>query len=266
MKWHRLAPVCGALLLAAISFGCNKLKARDQLNKGVASYRNAQFQQAIKHFQQAENYDPTLLMAKLYLATAYSNLYIPGGDSAENIQVGKDAIRAFEDVLKDDPNNTTALASIGQIYYNMHQFEKAKELHLKRLQIEPDNPEAYYWVGQLDWDICYPRRMQLRKDLNLATPNKDGDLPPLPEKARAELAEKNGQLVDEGLKYLEKAVEMSPDNVGAVSYLNLTYREKADIEADPSARDEDLKKANDLNARALGIKKQQEEKASSKQK
>jgi hypothetical protein len=41
MKYYKLAPLCGALLLAAVSCGCSKLKARDQLNKGVVAFRNA---------------------------------------------------------------------------------------------------------------------------------------------------------------------------------------------------------------------------------
>ena len=38
MKLYKLAPLCGALLLALVSCGCSRLKARDQLNKGVAAF------------------------------------------------------------------------------------------------------------------------------------------------------------------------------------------------------------------------------------
>jgi hypothetical protein len=53
MKHYKLAPICGVLLLALSASSCNKLKARDHLNKGVQSYRNAQFQPAIMHFKEA---------------------------------------------------------------------------------------------------------------------------------------------------------------------------------------------------------------------
>ena len=33
--------------------GCAKLQARDQLNKGVQSYKNAKYEEAINHFQEA---------------------------------------------------------------------------------------------------------------------------------------------------------------------------------------------------------------------
>ena len=110
MRAYKLAPFCGVLLLALVSCGCNKLKARDQLNKGVAAYRNAQFQTAIDHFKQAVALDPSLLNAKLYLATAIRQLYVPNGDSPENAKIGNQAIQAFEDVLKDDPNNVYLLS------------------------------------------------------------------------------------------------------------------------------------------------------------
>ena len=59
--------------------GCSKLQARDQLNKGVQSYKNAKYEEAINHFQQAVSLDPSLLNARLYLATAFAQQYIPGG-------------------------------------------------------------------------------------------------------------------------------------------------------------------------------------------
>jgi tetratricopeptide (TPR) repeat protein len=264
MTFKRLAPLGGVLLLAVISMGCNKLKARDQLNKGVTAFRAAQFQQAITHFKEAVNDDPTLLNARLYLATAYYQLYVPGGESEDNVKIGKQAIAAYEDVLSHNPNpeqQTSALGSIAQIYYTMKDFEKAKELQKRILQIDPNNPDAYGWIGQLDWSICYPRRMQLRKDLKIANPidpKNPGVLPPLPEKDRAALAEQNGPVIDDGIQALSKAVELKPNDVTSLSYLNLMYREKADIEADKADREADLQKANDLTEKALAAMKQQQ--------
>ena len=144
MKTHKFAPVCGVLFLAMVSGGCGKyinmLKARDQLNKGVASFRNAAFQPAIEHFQQAVVLDPTLINARLYLAMSYFQQYVPGGESEENTKMAKQAIAKFEDVLKMDPNNSTALATIALIYYNLKDFDKAKEYQKRRLEVEPNNP------------------------------------------------------------------------------------------------------------------------------
>lgn len=263
MKPRKLAPICGVLLLAAVSSGCNKLKARDQLNKGVAAYRNAQFQNAIDHFKQAVTYDPSLLNARLYLATAIRQMYIPNGDSPENVKIGKQAVEAFEDVLQQDPNNATALATIAQTYYEMHDFDKAKEYQRRRLQADPNNPEPYYWIGVIDWVLCQKENSRIRTDLKLNVPNAEGDFPALPPKAREELIAKNSALVDEAIKALQKDLEMKPNDSDAMAYFNLMLRQKADLESESSARAADLKQATELMQKSIATRKQAAEKAAS---
>jgi tetratricopeptide (TPR) repeat protein len=259
MKVYKLA-LLGALLGSlALSSGCSKLRARDQLNKGVQAFRNAQFQVAIVNFQNAIRLDPTLLNAKLYLATAWAQQYIPGGESPENVKIAQNALSAFEDVLKVDPNNSNAIASVAQIYYNMRQFDKAKEYQQHWMQVEPNNPDPYYWIGVLDWAICFPRTQQVRKDLKIEFPKdpKDpGSLPPIPEKARAQLEQQNGPLVKEGVEVLEKAIQLKPNDFNTMAYLNLMYRQKADLEKDAKDRQADLKTAEDWVNKAVAVKKQ----------
>jgi len=258
MKRYKLALLCGALLLAGAACGCSKLRARDQLNKGVVAYRNAQFQPAIMHFKNAVTLDPTMLNARLYLATAIAGQYIPGGDSPDNVKIAHQAIDAFQDVLKMDPGNITAIASIAQVYYNMKDFDKAKEYNQRRITIEPNNPEPYYWIGVLDWAVCFPRTQTLRRDNHVdmpKDPNHPEVLPPLPKKAHAELIEKNGPLVDEGIKVLTKAIELKPNDFNTMAYLNLMYRQKAEIETDPSESRADIKTAEDWVDKAVAVRK-----------
>jgi len=255
MKPLKLALLGGVLVLVVVANGCSRLRARDHLNKGVASFRNAQFQQAIMHFKSAVDLDPTLLSARLYLATAYAQQYIPGGESPDNVKIAEQAIEAYEDVLKMNPNEVAAIASIAQIYYNMRKFDKAKEYQRRRLQVDQNNPEPYYWIGVIDWATTYPRRMQVRRDLNLTIPKGDV-LPPLPEKARAQLEQDNGKLVEEAIQALTKAIELKPNDADAMAYLNLMYREKADYEVSASDRAADLKLAEEWIEKALNIKKQ----------
>ena len=255
-KGDGTGPAIGGV--AASTGGCREPKACDQLNEGIAAFRTAQFQASIMHFKEAVRLDPSLINARLYLATAYGQQYVPGGDSEENVKIAEQAIDAFEDVLKMDPNNSPAIASIGNIYFNMHKFDKAKEYQRRRLQLEPNNPEPYYWIAVLDWTDCYARTGQLRKDLKLnfpKDPKQPDRLPPLPDKARADLEKDNGPLVKEGLDALEKAIELKPNDFSAMAYLNLMYRQKAELEADPDAREADLKTAEDWTDKALAIRK-----------
>jgi len=258
MKPHKLVPLCGVLLLLVAANACNKLKARDHLNKGVGAFRNAQFQLAIDHFQTAVSLDPTLLNARLYLATAYAQQYIPGGDSPDNVKIGQQAISAFEDVMKQDPNNLTAIASIAQIYYNMKDFDKAKEYQRKRMQLSPQEAEPYYWIGVINWAIAYPKAQQARRDLNLTMPkdpNNPDILPTLPERARAQLESDNKALVEEGIEALKKAIDLKPNDADAMAYLNLLYRQKAEYGASDADREADLKQADEWVEKALNVRK-----------
>src|SRR6202521_5641136 len=99
--------------------GCDKLRARDKLNKGVQAYKSAQFDVAIDDFKTAKELDPTLTNAQLYLATAYATQYIPGAPSDENIRMGEAAVKQFQEVLTNDPNDISAIDGIGSILFNM---------------------------------------------------------------------------------------------------------------------------------------------------
>lgn len=272
MKRYKRGALCGVVLFAVFCSGCtlaktgvNWMRARDQLNKGVTAFRNAQFQAAINYFQDAVNLDPTLMNARLYLATAYAQQYIPGGESPENLKNGQQAIAAFEDVLQRDSNNSTAIASVAQIYYNMKQFDKAKEYQRRRLQLEPNDPEPYYWIGVIDWVDCFARDGKLRKDLKIDQPDpKTGGVRELPEKNRTELEKENGPLVDEGLKALQKSLDLKPNDADAMAYLNLMLRQKAEIEAKVEDRNADLKQAEEWVQKALAAKKAAAEKEAAK--
>ncbi len=78
---RKLTIVLAAVALALAATGCNKLKSRSQVNEGVQAFKGAQYPQAVEHFKNAVDLDPTFLSARVYLATAYYQQYIPGADS-----------------------------------------------------------------------------------------------------------------------------------------------------------------------------------------
>jgi hypothetical protein len=60
---------------------------------------------------------------------------------------------------------------------------------------------------------------------------------------------------------LNKAIQLRPDYDDAMAYLNLMYREKADVECDDlAARQEDLKTADHWVDQTLSTKKAKAEK------
>ncbi|HUQ49302.1 MAG TPA: tetratricopeptide repeat protein [Terriglobales bacterium] len=247
-------------MLLGIS-GCTKLRARDQLNKGVQAYKASKFEQAVERFKTAIELDPDLTVAKLYLATACVAQFVPGGDSPENMRWADCAIEQYKKVIEDDKGNKNTLIlgtkGLASIYYNMKKFDEAKQYHQKAIELDPNDPENYYSVAVIDWTQAYVPRMQLRGELGLklTDPIKD-------KKACAQLREKNMAGVEEGIAMLQKAIDKRKDYDDAMAYLNLMYRERADIQCeDATARDADLKLADEMVAKAMEVKKMKAEKA-----
>ncbi len=102
--WGAVA-LAGAAVLSTT--GCDKLKARDQMNQGVAAFRNAKYNDAVEHFKQASSLEPDNPNARAYLATAYMVQWIPGAESPENVAFADKAKEEFNNILKQDPKSTT---------------------------------------------------------------------------------------------------------------------------------------------------------------
>jgi len=255
------------VILAAGVSGCNKLRARDLLNKGVAAFKGGQYDTAIEDFKQAKDLDPSLMNARLYLATAYASQYIPGAPSEQNVRLGTQAVNEFKEVLQLDPNNLSAIDGIGSIIFQMagtpydpKKFEESKSYHKKHIELKPSDPEPYYWIGVIDWTLAFRANGELRAEYNknnIRKQLKDND--PLPPALRAEYAAKYGPLVDEGIAALQKAIELRPDYDDAMAYLNLLYRRKADMVESAEERAKLQKAADDLIDKVKEIKQKRAE-------
>ena len=263
-KHFRLLTLAAAMLALFSSVDCGKLRARDQLNKGVTAYKNAKYEEAIDHFQQAVALDPSLINAKMYLATAFAQQYIPGADTPDNNKMAEQAIEQYQNVLAMNPardQKVNSAKGIAYLYLNMKKFDDAKKYYRMAADIDPNDPEPYYSVGVIDWTACYQPRMEeraklgLKPDENLNPKNKDQ------KKVCDELKAKNSSSIQEGIENLNKAIQLRPDYDDAMAYLNLMYREKADVECDDlAARQEDLKTADHWVDQTLLTKKAKAEK------
>ncbi|WP_433967155.1 tetratricopeptide repeat protein [Tunturiibacter gelidiferens] len=131
MKFTARIPVTAALLALLTATGCNVLKSRDQLTKGVQAFKNARYEEATNHFQNAIALDPKSEVAKLYLATAYSYQVVPNLDTPENLAIAQKALDGFNAVLEKNPNDLTALKQIASINRNIKKFDSAKEYEKK---------------------------------------------------------------------------------------------------------------------------------------
>ena len=154
-------------------------------------------QQAIDHLSRFLTYEPDSEEAKNQLLTVFlqSERY-------------DDAAKFFEGEMKErgsDPEVASRLAQVlGMIYAKKGDFDSSLEWYKKRADIQQDNPEALYTIGQLCWDKVYHAGITM-------------DL------------EKRKELIEMGMDYLQRAADKREDYFEATSYINLMFREKAKL-------------------------------------
>ena len=95
--------------------------------------------------------------------------------------------------------------------------------------------------------------MKARAELGLR-PEEPGPLKD--KKVKADLQTQYSAVIDDGMKNLQKALDIDPNYDDAMQYLNLNYRRKADMECgNDAARKDDLAQADMWVQKAQGARK-----------
>ncbi|MCC6367976.1 MAG: hypothetical protein IT165_31005 [Bryobacterales bacterium] len=262
-NWKLYLGVAAAAVVVSLSTGCEKLKARDHLNRGVQAYKGAKYAEAVEHFKTSVELDPTFPTARLYLATAYMSQYIPGAESKENLEMSRLAKEQFMKVLEQNPGDKIAVASLASLYYTQAQgmtsldeklkkLDEAKVWYAKLAEVDPGNKEAYYSLGVIVWAKWYPALMAAKAKLGM----KAEDPGPIKDKkVKEELKEKYGAMIEEGIKDFDKALSIDKEYDDAMAYMNLLIRERADLADTPEEYKKQVEIADSWVQKALETKK-----------
>ena len=272
----RRLPTLTAALVAAtmmlLGTGCTYLAARDHLNKGIASYRSARFQEAIEHFKQAMELDPAWDTPQIYLATSYMSQWIPGAESPENLAFAAKAKAEFLKVIEKNPREETALGYLAMLAYNQAttgqltpeekeaKFNESAEWHHKRNAVNP-NKEAYYTLAFINYQKWSPVWLQARSSLKM----RSEDPGPLKDrKVREELKARYSGLLDDGIQNLEKALAIDPNYIEAMSIMSILTRQRADLFDTTEEYKAGLVAADDWLDKAMSTRKALADKANKK--
>jgi len=259
------ATLCAAALVVILAAtGCAKLKARDHLNQGVNAFKTGNYSQAADEFRLAIDADPTFGTARLYLATAYEQQFVPGTDTPENMKFWNAAMEEFQKVLENNPvagDRLLATQSIANLYYQRgnakgptqaDDMAKAQEWNKKVVELDPKNKEAYYTLGVIPWlEFITPDR-EARNALGMKAEEPSPLKPDAKGKTlKADLKAKYWQPLTDGIEYEKKALAIDPQYENAMSYMNLLLRYRADLEDTKEAYAADVKEADEWMGKAL---------------
>jgi len=129
------------------------------------------------------------------------------------------------------PNDPQVYLQLAGFYNRQEEFEKTIEALTQRAAIEPNNPEAYYTISTYYWDKAY-------RDFRLKEPEKK-------------------EFVLKGVEQVDKALQLKPDYMEALTYKNLLLRLQANLEKDQAKQSALLKEADRLRDQALALQKRQ---------
>jgi len=129
------------------------------------------------------------------------------------------------------PKDARVYQQLAGFYQRQGDFDKLIAAINQRAELEPSNPEAHYSIATYYWDEAY-RNTRLSE------------------------AQKR-EYTDKGLQAIEKALQLKPDYVEAITYKGLLLRVQAAMEKDAAKQKQLLSDATKLQEQAVALKKKQ---------
>jgi len=231
---------------------CQSSQAAQEMLLGVRAFKQAEYAKAVEHFRSAAELDSGCTTARLYVATAYMQQYIPGLDSAENQAMAVAAKEQFDRVLDQEPDSELALASLASLCFNQKKFDEATIWYRKLVLVKPDNKEAFFTLGVIAWTRSIEPLQTTRQHFGM----KPDDPGPIKNDAvRVELRVNYLPVIEEGVRDLDRALAIDAEYDDGMAYMNLLYRAKADLEDSPQDYRNDVAKADAWVQKALATRK-----------
>jgi len=223
-------------------------KANDELmEKAVANYKLASE-------KLTENSQPKRSLALEFLVAAY------GPDKLADPTQAEPVVLRMIELAPNEPTNYFQLA---KIYEDSGEYQLAEETYLKGRDAKPNDPAVYltvagYYNRQGDFDRLIEN---IRKNIELEPNNPEAHYRLATyswDKASRDfrLSDKEKMtIIEDGLKSVNKALEIKPDYVEAMTYKGLLLRTQALVEKDPKKQQELIKEGTALSEKANAMRK-----------
>lgn len=267
-------------VLVTTTSGCgviNRIRSKNQLNEAARAYREGKFPEAEQHSREAAQLDPDNKTAPMFIARTIHAQYRPGVQTPENIQKAQQAIDAYQEILKKNPQDEEAYKAIAYLYGAIKEDGKLRDWITQRAVNDAAEPakraEAYVVLASKDWDCSF-------KITELPT-NKVTTVDPTNNKATVSYKKPTDtkefnqaqMCVKQGLAEAENAIKFDPNNESAWSYktnllLEASKLAEMDGQADQKANyqkeyEAALKRTTELSVANQKRKEEQERQSAS---
>jgi tetratricopeptide (TPR) repeat protein len=128
-----------------------------------------------------------------------------------------------------NPKDPNVYGQMAGFYDRQGEFDKTQAAYEQWKAVAPNNPEVYYTLASRYWDKAY-------RDKRVKEPEKR-------------------QLVAKGLEEIDRALQLKPDYIEAITRKGLLIRVLASMEKDRAKFDAYMKDANALSDKATALQK-----------
>jgi tetratricopeptide (TPR) repeat protein len=234
-----------------------KAAAHNEVDEGVQAFRQAHYEDAIAHFEQAVANDPDLVVARMYLAATYLQVFQPGLDTPENVVLATKALDQYSEILRSNPSDVESLKGLAYLKLQLHDFDEAREAYAKAIALNPADPELLYAAAVANWsnanDGITAEKAKLDAETEYSLIMSEG----CPDVRTRFLPD-----VDNAIAMLNKAISLRKDYVDAMTYMRLLYRLRAELECGSKKNFKaDIKQSDEWAARAAAARKKKAESA-----
>ena len=147
------------LVMMVSASGCgyiNSLRAKNELNKVAQSYKEKKFAEAELHAKRALELDPDNENAPVFIARTIHAQYRKGVDSPDNIAKANEAIQAYKDLAKNDPNNDEAFTAVTVLLGSLNKPDEQRQWVEDRANNQAVEPkkraDALAFLASKDWE------------------------------------------------------------------------------------------------------------------
>jgi beta-lactamase regulating signal transducer with metallopeptidase domain len=230
--------VCGAIASGLAISARAQTPAQQEMRAAATAYNSGDFAEAARHFEQAVGMEPANLNDRLFLANSYLRL------RRTDLASGQ-----YREVLRRDPNNTVAISGVVSLN-GMDHPEESRELIQRAMEIDPKDPHSYYSLAVLDWGAAFKAVGAVN-----GGPGPDMYRQITDPAVRARLRSEIGPRIDEGIRMLQRSLELDPNSSDAMAYMNLLLREQMPLADDSASHDRLLAEADAWVGKALQARK-----------